>query len=493
MDKLPEDNRKRPNFIIFLTDDLGYGDLPCYGNPINITPNIDKFAKEGVRFTDCHSAGTVCAPSRAGILTGRTPFRIGFYDIIHRSQDIHLKREEKTIATLLRDRGYDTCFVGKWHVSYIEDKQMPDPGEHGFSHWMATSVNSIYRFGGPSNPTEFYRNGERVGPVNNWYCDVIVDEAIWWLNNRKDKNKPFLLFVWTHEPHTPIDPPPEYAELFNNDRVDELEKTIQYGGIKRNTEKIGHLKKYYYGTITQIDNAFGKLMRAISELGEMDNTMVVFTSDNGPERLSDSGDNEGRDRCWGSPGPLRGVKRYTYEGGHRVPGIIKWPGGIHAGTVCDELVVGTDFLPTICELAGVELPKDRVIDGCSITPLLKNKRINRKIPACWHFRPTGCYPFMAMRDGDYVILGWPDLPYNESQKIDYMTWLKTTGLTDFELYNMKEDIGQKHNLASREPDRLEKMAGMIKELWKDIQSDGPDWNRLRTRYDLDGTGHNEIL
>lgn len=155
----------RPNFVIFLADDLGYGDLASYGNPIMATPNIDRLATQGMRFTDFHSAGTVCSPSRASLLTGRNPYRSGFYYIA--GSGMHLQREEITVASLLSANGYDTCFVGKWHLSRFdrEASTLPTPGDHGFDHWFATAVNA---FEGPENPTSFFRNGERVGEVDGW-------------------------------------------------------------------------------------------------------------------------------------------------------------------------------------------------------------------------------------------------------------------------------------------------------------------------------------
>jgi len=174
-----------------------------------------------------------------------------------------------------------------------------------------------------------------------------------------------------------------------------------------------------------------------------------------------------------------------------VPGIIRWPGKMNAGTVRDDLIVGTDYLPTICDLAGAALPEGRTIDGTSLTPLIKNKPIYRTIPPCWHFRPVGTFPFMAMRDGDYVMLAWPDLPYKEDLGTEYMHWLKHTSLTNFELYNLREDIGQKIDLAQSEPELMKQMNDKILSLWHDIQAEGPLWENLRTRYDSDGSGQNE--
>jgi arylsulfatase A len=274
----PKSNR--PNIVIFLADDLGYGDLGSYGNPIIDTPHIDTFAAEGVRMTDFHSAGTVCSPSRAGLLTGRNPYRSGFFYIA--SGDTYLKDDEVTIAELLKSAGYETSFWGKWHLSELEEewRNGPGPGEQGFDYWLGTTLNA---FEGPENPKWFLRNGEPVGEVDGWYCDVIVDEAGQWLEHNRDKDKPFFMFVSSHEPHTPIAPPASFSEPYENDAVDVLEKDIKYGGVARPEKDISRNKSAYYGTVTQLDGAFGRLLQKLEDLGLEDDTIVIFTSDNGPE------------------------------------------------------------------------------------------------------------------------------------------------------------------------------------------------------------------
>jgi len=229
-----------PNIIIFLADDLGYGDLCCYGNPIIKTPNIDKLASEGVLMTDCHSGGTVCSPSRAALLTGRNPYRSGFF-YIH-SKKIYLREDEVTLAELLHDKGYETAFWGKWHLSTLEkDKYVhPGPGEQGFDYWMGTTLNA---FGGPQNPKKFIKNGEPLGEVEGWYCDIIVNDAREWLKSKRNKEKPFFMYMCSHEPHTPIAPPEEYSQRYDNPEVDKLEKSIKYGQVARPEKDISQYKK----------------------------------------------------------------------------------------------------------------------------------------------------------------------------------------------------------------------------------------------------------
>ncbi len=472
----------RPNFILFLADDLGYGDLGCYGNPINRTPNLDRCASEGTRFTDCHAAGTVCSPSRAGLLTGRHPYRSGIYYLL--GGGAHLRREEVTVASLLKKAGYDTCFVGKWHLSRLDDPGagQPTPGDHGFDHWFATTENA---FEGPENPQKFIRNGEKAGSVRGWYCDVIVDEAISWLRSRNELEKPFFLLVCSHEPHTPIAPPASYADLYDNDEVERLEKTVGYGGVPRDKEGIGKNKKYYYGTVTQLDHAFGKLIGELDSLGRSKDTLVLFTSDNGPEypvnRLESKGewDDPIRDRCFGTPGPLRGMKRFTTEGGHRVPAIARWPGHIEAGTTTGALVNGTDVLPTLCELAGVQPPAGRAIDGESIVEALRGKDFKRRNPICWNF-PAHEYSFippMVLRYGPYTLVSY----FGEKDPDEtWMDWIKTARPERFELYDLSRDIAQREDLSGAMPAKVRELAAKLEAIWKEIQADAPVWPDWKT-------------
>ena len=475
---------KPPNIIIFLADDLGYGDLGCYGHPIIRTPHLDRFAAEGMRFTDFHSAGTVCSPSRASLLTGRHPYRLGFYYIL--GGGAHLRREEVTVATLLRQAGYDTCLVGKWHLTNFDRPELgqPTPADHGFDHWFATVLNA---FEGPGNPEKFVRNGEKVGPVSGWYCDVIVDEAAHWLRNRQDPEKPFFLLVCSHEPHTPLAPPAEYTALYENQRIEKLEPQVRYGRVPRPEDKdIAANKKYYYGTVTQLDQAFGTLMRTVDELGLRDETLAVFTSDNGPEYPVNFMESHGewddpiRDRCFGTPGPLQGMKRFTTEGGHRVPGLVRWPGHIPQGAISDALINGTDILPTLCELAGIEPPRDRAIDGESVLPALYGKAFRREGPVCWNF-PVHEYAFvppMALREGDYVLIAWfNDKPSGQL----WMDWIKTAGPVRFELYDLARDLGQTQDLSARMPEKVRDMSAILTILWRDIQADAPIWEKWKAR------------
>ena len=474
-----EKERPDPNIIVFLTDDLGYGDIGCYGNPIIKTPHIDKFAEEGVLLTDCHSGGTVCSPSRAAILTGRNPYRSGFFYIA--SGNTYLQEEEVTIAEILKDRGYETSFWGKWHLSTLEKtrRDHPGPGDQGFDYWMGTSVNA---FDGPENPGKFLLNGEPMGQLEGWYCDIIVDAASDWLKNKRDKEKPFFMYVCSHEPHTPINPPGKYSKIYDNAKVDALEKTIKYGRVTRPEEDISALKKEYYGTVQQLDDAFGRLMKTINELGLDENTLVLFTSDNGPETpvtLEESlglWDEPIRDKCFGTPGVFRGMKRFPYEGGHRVPGIVRYPGVIPAGTVSDVLFNGTDLLPTICNLVAAPIPSVRPIDGIDAFNAFLDKDVKRDEPVIWfypnHEDTWFRMPQMSMRKGDYTLIGWlPEKP----DDLGLDQWVEELDPVKFELYNIKTDPFQSNDISDQYPEIVNSMKAEMTSLWREMVDEGLAW------------------
>ena len=197
-----EEKQARPNIVIFLTDDQGWGDLGCYGHPLIHSPNLDKFAAEGMRFTQCYSACAVCSPSRSAILTGRTPYRNGVWRWIPDGSGYHLRQSEITIARLLREQGYATCHVGKWHLNgKFNSPEQPQPDDHGYDWWLATQNNARPNH---INPTNYVRNREAAGKLEGPSAVVAVEEAVRWLKEEKKDHAPFFLTVWTHEPHQPI-------------------------------------------------------------------------------------------------------------------------------------------------------------------------------------------------------------------------------------------------------------------------------------------------
>jgi arylsulfatase A len=422
---------KSPNVILFLADDLGYGDLACYGHSVIKTPNLDQLAKEGVRLTQCYSASAVCSPSRSALLTGRTPHRNGVYTWIAPGSPVHLRTSEVTLPKLLRDAGYATCHSGKWHLNGLFNKpEQPQPGDHGYEWWLATQNNA-----GPSheNPRNFVRNGKFVGPMEGYSAPLVAAEAIAWLKERRDKAKPFFLTVGTHEPHYPIKSDPKFKAMYP-DAKDDVERE-------------------YFANVTQMDFAVGELMRTLDEEKIVDETFVFFTSDNGPE--GDGIKSPGR----GSTAGLRGRKRDLHEGGIRVPGIARWPGRIPAGTTCGVPVIGSDVFATALAAAELKAPSDRVIDGVNVLDVLAGKAnaVERTQPLYWrlHMAPNAK---IAMRIGDWKILA-------------------NAELTDFELYDLKTDEKEMTDLKDKVPQRFAALREQLVKHDAAVEAEGPDWWR----------------
>ncbi|MHC4756695.1 MAG: sulfatase family protein, partial [Planctomycetota bacterium] len=253
-----------------------------------------------------------------------------------------------------------------------------------------------------------------------------------------------------------------------------LEKTIEYGGVKRYPyiENVAAEKRKYYGTVTQLDAAFGQLMRELEKRNLADNTFVIFTSDNGPEFPGGSTRLDlGRNTAWGTPGKLRGVKRHLYEGGIRVPGIMRWPKRIKAGQTSNEPISSVDFLPTFCKLSGAKIPTDLTLDGVNIMPIFQGKSLKRTRPLCWNINYTGV-PNMAMRVGDEVLLGFAAEPTAGQSLIE---WIQTTRLQRFELYNLKTDLTQKIDLSRQKSKHFNELVSRMKQIWQELQNQGPKW------------------
>tara|TARA_R110002096_G_scaffold206192_10_gene392407 strand:- start:27415 stop:28848 length:1434 start_codon:yes stop_codon:yes gene_type:complete len=437
---------ERPNFIVILLDDAGWTDVGCFGSRIE-TPNIDQLAAEGMRFTDCHSAAPNCSPSRAGLLTGRTPTRLGIYSYLPKDHVMHLRDEEITIAELLQKEGYATGHFGKWHVSKLLTDQ-PQPADQGFDFSLATDNNAS-----PShhNPRNFIRNGERVGELEGYSCQLVVDESLTWLENlqKSEPAAPFFACVWFHEPHTPIASPPDLVAKYR-ERFPELTKK----------------EATYHANIENVDRAVGRLLRKLDEMDLADDTMIYLTSDNGPlNRFSRVG--------------LRGQKSNIWEGGHRVFGMMRWPGRIQAGSVCDFAISGVDYLPTVCEITGIEVPNDRTIDGTSILPLLegRNEDFTRGNPLYWFFYRLN--PSLAMRDGDWVLIAnTTDAQRPKAHPLtrEDMPKIRESELVDFQLYHLKGDLAQQHDLAETNPEVLDRLRKKAVAMHRDVITEGHDWD-----------------
>lgn len=437
----------RPNIVVVLCDDLGYGDLGCYGHAQLKTPHIDRFAQEGLRLTDCYSAAPNCSPARAGLMTGRTPYRVGVYSWIPFLSPMHVSQNEVTIAHLMRQAGYETCQVGKWHLNgWFNLPGQPQPHDMGFDHWFATQNNALPNH---RNPYNFVRNEIPVGTLEGYAAHLVVDEANNWLEQRSSQ-KPFFMYLCFHEPHEPIATAPEYAGIYGDGKNPSLEA--------------------HHGNITQMDAAFGRFLGKLQQMKLDSNTLIIFTSDNGPALT--------RYHPHGSTDGLRMHKGHLYEGGIRVPGIVRWPGHIQPGTVSDVPVSAVDFLPTFCEVAGIPIPQDRVLDGTSILPLFAGQTFQRQKPLYWQFNYARTEPRVTIRDGDWKLLAKLDI--NDQGNLtdithEQMEQLKIAQPTGFELYNLKNDRTESTDLSATHPDQLQKMVGQLTSIYQEVQAEGPRW------------------
>ncbi len=438
---LSVDAAERPNVVVLLADDLGFKDVGCYGGPVK-TPVIDGLAARGTMFASFYSGCAVCSPSRATLMTGRQHIRTGVYSWIDdKSQRSHLLEREVTLPEILRAAGYDTAHVGKWHLGLPTEKfDKPTPDRHGFDHWFATWNNAE-----PShrNPATFIRNGDPAGELEGYSCQLVIDEAIRWLSERPDAGHPFFLNVWFHEPHSPIAAPDEIVS--------------EYGDLKDNAA-------VYSGTIANTDLAIGRLLEHLQAKGSLEDTLIIYASDNGSYR---------DDRV----GELRGKKGVNWEGGIRVPGIFSWPGKIAEGEVSEEPAGLVDLLPTVCGLLDLEKPSGVHLDGSDLSRLLTGEGgFVRAQPLFWHLQKSR--PIVAMRDGDYSIVAEPDYELSTSNLFEeaWIPAIRNGGYTGFQLFNLKEDPNQTTDLASEEPELLERLKSQLIEINSSIMADGTDWN-----------------
>lgn len=455
---------KRPNIVVMLCDDLGYGDLACFGHPHIRTPNLDQMANDGIRFTSCYSAAPVCSPSRVGLLTGRSPNRAGVYDWIPAAKgprsdardQVHMRKSEVTIPRLLKKAGYATCLAGKWHCNaYFNSPEQPQPGDAGFDHWFSTQNNAA-----PSheNPINYVRNGKSVGKLEGYSCQLAMDEAIGWLKKQQNTkpDQPFFVYLPFHEPHEPVASPAELVAGYR--KVAKTDDEAQF-----------------FANVENVDRAAGRLFAALKELKVADNTLVVFTSDNGPETLKRY---RGAGRSYGRPDPLRGMKLWTTEAGFRVAGIMKWPNRIKAGQVSDEPVSSLDFLPTFCRLAGTEPPKDLKLDGTDFLAALDGQSIKRKQPLFWAYFNSINQQRVAMRDGKWKMLATLDngkLPKLQNVFSGNVDRVRSAKLTEFELYDVTADISEKRNLIDQDPKRASALKSKLSSLYDELVGSSHVW------------------
>ena len=348
----------RPNVILVMADDLGWGDLGCFGHPDLKTPHLDALANDGLRFTRFHAAAPVCSPTRASCLTGRHPYRAG----IRGANSGHLGADEVTLQGLLGKAGYRTGHFGKWHLGTLTKtlKESNRGGPRGVAHfappWQRgfevcfSTEAKVPTFDPMKSPkgdkpygTHYWNHhGELV--TDNLEGDdsrVIMDRVLPFVRDSASKEVPFFAVVWFHAPHLPV---------------------VASEADRKPYAQFNELTQHYYGCITALDREVGRLRKTLDELGVSDNTILWFCSDNGPEGK--------KGKAPGSAGPLRGRKRSLFEGGTRVPGILSWPDKLPKGLVVDTLACTSDFVPTIAHWLDLDAPEKRTLDGINLAPLI---------------------------------------------------------------------------------------------------------------------------
>ena len=461
---------KPPNIVFLLADDMGYGDLACYGSNVIHSPNLDRLARGGVKLEQCYAASPNCSPARTGMLTGRHPYRVGMYDFA-RFKPLHIPKAETTIAEQLKTAGYATMICGKWHCSGDFDSgNQPYPGDHGFDHWLANKSN----FG--KDPATFLRNGQKAGKLEGWMSEIVVDETIGWLDKR-DKDKPFFTCLWFSEPHTPVLAADQFRELYPEAKVaPHLDELKTSGGPQVVRRKELRNPDLYFGCVSMLDHHIGRLLDYLDKEGLAEDTLVVFTSDNGPEHRTAT--------AFGSSGHLRGAKGHIHEGGIHVPGIVRWPGKIECGQVSQVPVNGTDWLPTLCTAAGIGLPTAKPLDGTNVLPaLLDDKPVQREKPMMWWlWHARGGYE-VAMRDGDYKLLATllPQAAPGQIQDAKQpegwtiMEFIKKAEPERFEMFDLTKDPSETTDLAKEDPKRFTALKKKFVALHAEIRAEGPEY------------------
>jgi len=451
----------KPNFVFFLVDDLGWTDLGCFGSTFYETPNIDKLASQAMRFTDAYAACPVCSPTRASIMAGKYPARMDTTDYFGAVGPNHrrwkrkkvlpapyidrLPLEEVTIAEALKEASYNTFFAGKWHLGKTEEFW---PTKQGFD------VNKGgHSAGGPYGPGKYFvpYGNPRLedGPKGEHLPDRLATETAKFIKDNKDK--PFLAYLSFYSVHTPLVSREDLKQKYQQ-KKERLSLKAKWGTEGDRKLRLVQEHAVYAGMIEAMDLACGKVLDTLKELGIDDNTVVIFMADNGGLSTSE-----------GLPTsnlPLRAGKGWLYEGGIREPMMIKWPGVTKPKSLCAEPVISTDFYPTMLEMAGLDPRPKQHIDGVSLVPLLKGKKSLDREAIYWHYPHygnQGGFTGGVVRMGDYKLVE----NYTESS---------------IELYNLKNDIGEKNNLAEKMPKRTAKLKAMLENWRKEVDAKMPTPN-----------------
>lgn len=411
--------KTRPNLLLILADDLGYGDLSCYGASDVRTPHLDSLMAEGVRFDQFYANSPVCSPTRASLLTGRYPDLVGVQGVTSREQ--YLAPSALLLPQLLTPHGYQTSLIGKWHLG----EESPNlPNDRGFVTFFGTHYGMVRSYTGHAQdqgrPTGFWSNREPIAREGH-ATDLCTDLAIETIRKQAGKKTPFFLYLAYHAPHTPIEPKPEWLA-----RVKERQPDLKAERAK------------YVAMVEHLDDGIGKVLAALKRAGAADNTIVIFASDNGATG-------------YGSNKPLRGYKRQMFEGGIRVPCCFSWPGQFGAGMRSAAVGMTMDVLPTLCDALGIQEPGE--VDGMSLLPTLRGE------PQVTDQR----FLFWMRRNNERL----PNLPYYAARFGDFKL-LQNNPNETFQLYNLKADPGERQPL----DEKHEMYAKLIEALREHITRSG---------------------
>jgi arylsulfatase A len=420
----------QPNVLLIFTDDQGSIDINSYGAKDLITPNLDKLAQRGSRFTQCYAAAPVCSPSRSALMTGRYPQRAGQPGNAP-SQRGHqgMSSEQITIAEIMKRAGYATGHVGKWHLGYTPETMPNNQGfDHSFGHMGGCIDNySHYFYWSGPNRHDLWRNGEEVWYDGDFFGDLMVEECKKFIEDHK--SKPFFLYWAINFPHYPLQGTEKWRKRY---------------------EDLDYPRSDYAAFVSTMDEMVGKIMDHLDNLGLTDNTIIIFQSDHGHSTEIRTGGGGG------NSGPYRGAKFSLFEGGIRIPAMISWYGKLPQNVVRDQLITGCDWFPTILELCGIEQPAHR-IDGKSIVEVIKSAKTESPHKV-FHWQ-TGKDSW-AVREGDWKLLGNPNDTSNKGI---------LTEEDKLFLVNLSQDIGETKNIARDHPGIVDRLKKLHQEWLQDVK------------------------
>ncbi len=434
-----KESNSKPNIIVILGDDLGYGDIGCYGQKLIKTPNVDRLAAEGLRFTQGYSGSTVCAPSRCVLMTGKHTGKtfIRNNGMTKTGVRVELPADEVTVAEILSNQGYATGLFGKWGLGEHTEEGLPN--NQGFDEFYGyLNQGHAHRY----YVDYLWHNKEKVSLPENANGKKGTHAAEWYFDGlkkfvRSNRDKPFFVYYAPQLPHSELATTDGDLRQYLDSEGHSVFKEHSHKAV-RDLASTDIPNATYAGMVSQLDRHVGEIVDLLDELGLGDNTVIIFTSDNGPAAAK-AGYNPD---VFYDDNRFRGIKRDLYEGGVRVPLIVKWPGKVKAGTVSDYVFASWDFLPTITDILGIESPDN--IDGVSALPVLQGKDITRSNPLYWEFiSPVGSFR-LAVRDGK-----WKGVAHGLEKEL--------------QLFDLDADPLEKHNLAGQYPDKVRELKKIIVE------------------------------